>query len=244
MPRVSALALAEVLVRPDIWRGDHLANAEAPAVSSGFAPLDAELPGGGWARGTLTEVLTDGGGQGECSLLLPALVSLQAEGRWVMLVAPPYAVHAPAWRNARIDLARLLVVAPKQARDALWAAEQALASGAPGAVLCWAARIDAAQVRRLQIAAAERPGLAFLFRPARAASESSAAPLRLCATAAARGKLAVQVLKRRGPPCRRILQLDVPRPLARREDHDSASCLAGPPSAVSPARSQRPRVLA
>ena len=241
---MNAIPLAEVLTRPDVWRGDHLANAEMPTVASGFAPLDAELPGGGWARGALTEVLTDGAGQGECSLVLPALASMQAEGRWIVLVAPPHAIHAPAWIHARIDLARLVVVAPKHPRDALWATEQALASGAPGAVLCWAARIDAGQVRRLQVAVAERAGLAFLFRPSRASSESSAAPLRLQVMAAERGRLGVQVLKRRGPPCRTTLQLDVPRPLARPKDHDSVAHLACPPPPISPARSACTLVLA
>ena len=240
---MNAVSLAEVLTRPDVWRGDQLASAEVPTVASGFAPLDAELPGGGWARGALTEVLADGAGQGECSLLLPALAAVQAEGRWIMLVAPPYALHAPAWAQARIDLARLVVVAPDKASDALWAAEQALASGAPGAVLCWSARIDASQVRRLQVAAAERAGLAFLFRPCRVAGDSSSAPLRLRVAATPHGRLGVQVLKRRGPPCRRTLQLTMLRPLARREDHDPAA-LACAPSAVPPARSAGALVIA
>ena len=72
---MNAVSLAEVLTRPDVWRGDQLASAKVPTVASGFAPLDAELPGGGWARGALTEVLADGAGQGECSLLLPALAT-------------------------------------------------------------------------------------------------------------------------------------------------------------------------
>ena len=97
---MNAVSLAEVLARPDIWRGDQLASAELPTVASGFAALDAELPGGGWARGNLTEVLADGAGQGECILLLPALSALQREGRWIILVAPPYALHAPAWVSA------------------------------------------------------------------------------------------------------------------------------------------------
>ena len=235
---MNTVSLAEVLNRSDVWRGDRLGGAALTTVASGFAPLDSELPGGGWARGALTEVLADGAGQGECSLLLPALTTVQAEGKWIVLVAPPHVVHAPSWANSGIDLARLVVVAPGTASDTLWAAEQALASGAPGAVLCWSARIDARQVRRLQVAAAERAGLAFLFRPCRAASESSSAPLRL-RVAAARGRLGVQVLKRRGPPCGNSLQLQVPRLLTRREDHENhgSAALARASSAVPPARS-------
>lgn len=233
----SPLSLEALLVRPDVWRGGQWSAASAgiPALSSGYAPLDAELPGGGWARGALTEVLSAGAGFGECSLLLPALAAVQAEGRWIMLVAPPYAVHAPAWA-AHLDLSRLLVVAPEARRDALWAAEQGLSSGAPGAVLCWATQIENTAVRRLQVAAAAATGLAFLFRPERAAGESSSAPLRLRVSAGARGRLAVDLLKRRGAPCRQRLQLDVPRPLAWRKSHEIAD-LAGTASPELAARS-------
>jgi len=226
----AALSLTDVLARADVWRGD-LASAAFPALPSGFAELDAELPGGGWPRGALTEILADGAGRGECSLLMPALAALRTEARWSVLVAPPHGLYGPAWAAGGIDLARLAVVAPKQSRDALWAAEQALASGAPGTVLYWAAQIDARQVRRLQVAAASGNTLAFLFRPARARSESSPASLRLQLTASARGKLAVELLKRRGPPCGRILELDVVRPLqwGNEEKASPQRCSSGNP---------------
>ncbi|HUY04926.1 MAG TPA: translesion DNA synthesis-associated protein ImuA [Rhodocyclaceae bacterium] len=227
-----------------MWRGDRLASAAIPALASGFARLDAELPGGGWPRGTLTEILSDGAGLGECSLLLPALIRMRQEDRWSLLVAPPHALHGPAWAFAGIDLARLAVVSPTRQRDALWAAEQALASGALGAVLCWTAHADAPQVRRLQVAVAGSKALAFLFRPVRARSESSAAALRLLLSTGSRGTLGVDLLKRRGPPCTRTLTLDVARPLKWREEYESESALAGTPSATPPARSRRAIVLA
>ena len=93
----SAGSLAEILARPDVWCADRLASAEIPAVSSGFAALDAELPGGGWPRGALTEILVDHVGLGECSLVLPALGKMCEEGRWSLLVAPPHRLHGPAW---------------------------------------------------------------------------------------------------------------------------------------------------
>ena len=70
---MESVALSDVLARPDIWRGDCRADAILPTVASGFAMLDAELPGGGWPRGALTELLCDGSGVGEISLLQPAL---------------------------------------------------------------------------------------------------------------------------------------------------------------------------
>src|SRR2546430_407049 len=54
-------ALEEILQRHPIWRGGALAKGVA-ALPTGFAPLDAELPGGGWPRQGLTEILADEAG--------------------------------------------------------------------------------------------------------------------------------------------------------------------------------------
>jgi len=210
--------LADVLARPDIWRGDRYAPAPLPVVASGFAALDAELPGGGWPRGALCELLADGSGLGEISLLLPALRSVREEGGWSLLIAPPHPLHAPAWATAGADLAHLAVVSPASERDALWAMEQALASGAPALVLGWAAHADARALRRLQVAAAGGRSLALLFRPLRAAEDASPAPLRLTLAAGAEGRFSVHLLKRHGPPPAAPIELVLPRP-ARLRSH-------------------------
>jgi cell division inhibitor SulA/protein ImuA len=242
----AARALEEVLSRPDIWCGNRFSSAAIPTVSSGFAALDAELPGGGWPRGALTEILLEGTGLGECSLLLPALTRIQQEGRWGLLVAPPHRVHGPAWSSAGVDLAHVAVVASSRQRDALWATEQALSSGALGMVLSWATCTDAQQLRRLQVAAARGNTLMFLFRPTQARQSSSAASLRLVLHPGSHGALDIEILKRRGAPFSRSLSLEVPRPLKWREQHEFASetTLACPPSAFPAARCLRPLVLA
>jgi len=101
----SPVSLAAVLVRGDIWRGDALPGLPAGTIASGYAELDAELPGGGWPRGNLTEILVDRGGFGEISLLLPALARLSGEGGRLALVAPPWLPHAPAWAAAGVAMA-------------------------------------------------------------------------------------------------------------------------------------------
>lgn len=210
----------EILARTDIWRGDRLAKAMLPAIATGFVALDAELPGGGWPCGALSELLVDGVGLGELSLLMPALKAIRETGGWSLLVAPPHPLHAPAWHAAGVDLSRLAVVSPASARDALWAMEQALASGAPRAVIGWAPYADARALRRLQVAAAGNNTLAFLFRSTRMAVDASAAPLRLQLSGEA-GQLAVRILKRRGPPSMATIRLTLPRP-ARWQSHESA----------------------
>ena len=243
------MSLADVLARPDVWRGDRLATAALPTVSSGFAALDAVLPGAGWPRGALTELLLDDGGLGELSLLMPALAQIKAQGGWSILIAPPHQPLASAWAAAGADLARLAVVSPALPRDALWAAEQALSSAAPQAVLCWGGHPDTCQLRRLQVAAAAGNALAFLFRPAHAAAQASVAPLRLKLFAGAQGALAVQILKRRGPPLAQPLTLLLPRPAKlqsrwKNRDVTPNPALAGGRIPAAPARSAPSPVIA
>ena len=217
---MDAVPLATVLDRPDIWRGDRFADTALPAVASGFVDLDRELPGGGWPRGALTELLSDGVGHGEVSLLLPALRQLCTDDGWLVLIAPPYPLHAGALMAAGISLQRLLVIeagadAKSAALESLWAAEQALGSNAPAAVLCWSARANSKAVRRLQLAASTSHAAAFLMRPAQAARESSAAALRVQVGAQRQG-LSIDILKRRGPPLSAPLHVDVARPASWR----------------------------
>jgi len=207
-------SLQSVLLRPDVWRGDRFAQA-GEGVGSGFALLDAELPGGGWPRGALTELLLDAsgsgfGGVGELSLLLPALRACGVDAP-LALVAPPLLPHAPAWAAA-LPLERLLLVDARGAEVA-WAAEHLLGSGALGALLVWLpAQTDTRSLRRLQLAAEGHPAPAFVFRPAAAARDASPAPLRLRLAGSAQG-LQVQIIKRRGPPCVQSLCLPVGRPV-------------------------------
>lgn len=220
-----ATTLLQRLQRTDLWSGAHLAVPPVPGLASGFTALDAALPGGGWPRGELTELLPARPGIGEFSLLLPALARLAAEEGWIAVVAPPWPLHAPAWQAAGLPLARLLMVRAR-GQEAAWACEQLLASGALAALLAWLPQADGRQLRRLQLAASHHPGPAWLFRPTDQAGTASPAPLRL-ALAPAPGGLAVTLLKRRGPPLARPLVLTVQRPAASTR-RPSSTPLAAP----------------
>src|SRR4051812_21332647 len=172
------VALADILEQHPVWRGGALAHALA-ALPTGFAGLDAELPGGGWPPQGLTELLADDPGIGELALLLPALASLTRSGRRTVWIAPPFVPYAPALAAAGVDLVNLLIVRCPARRDALWAAEQALRSGSCGALAAWVARPRYPELQRLVVAAEASQAAAFLFRPRAAAGESSPACLRL-----------------------------------------------------------------
>src|SRR5882757_3608875 len=88
--------LARLLEHPAIWRGTSVARAEV--LSSGFAALDERLPGGGWPRSGLIEILVSRLGVGELTLLLPLLAALTSgpQARSCVWVAPPFEPFAPA----------------------------------------------------------------------------------------------------------------------------------------------------
>lgn len=215
-------SFAALLDRPDIWRGDSLNRAGTPTVPCGFPQVDAELPGGGWPAGALTEILPSHEGIGELRLLGPALAGLSRRGLRLVWIAPPHLPYAPAFAAAGIDIANLVVVRTASPKETLWATEQALASNACGAVLAWLlvgpAGAKYAELRRLQIAAEGGRAPAFLFRVPEAANESSPAPLRI-ALGTSDGGLAVRVLKRRGAPLARPILLPSIPPAARGKSH-------------------------
>ena len=196
-----AAKLARLLEHPGIWRGR--SAAALPVLASGFAALDGALPGNGWPRTGLIEILPGRFGSGELDLLLPALGALTRApaARWCVWVAPPLTPFAPALAARGVALDRVAVV---QGARPLWAFEQILGSGACDAALAWAREARPREIRRLQLAAERGRSLGVLFRPRRAARESSAAVLRL---ALERRGAAMRVTLLKGRGARGVVEL-------------------------------------
>ena len=190
-------ALDAVLNHPAIWRGGECARATLfPAVSTGYAELDAQLPGSGWPTGAITEIYAERTGVGEVQLTMPAAAKLTQAGRWLTLVAPLHVPYAPALAAHGVRLERLLLVETRGVEDNLWACEQALRASSSGAVMLWQEHIHERALRRLQLAAESASTSLFLFRSARVAPATPAA-LRLHVSRA-QGRTVVRILKRRG----------------------------------------------
>lgn len=200
-------ALAALLRHPSLWRGDQLAQAEG-VVASGFVSLDRELPGGGWPKAALTELLADEEGIGELFLLVPALRRLAQAGEWIVLVAPPHIPYAPAFLGSHIDPSRVIVVEATEDRQRWWAAEQVLRSHSAGALLLWPKTLAEQRARRLQLAAQEGKTLAFVFATTARAAQPSPSPLRLKLSLSG-ARLSVDIFKRRGGVVSTPLLLDV-----------------------------------
>jgi len=221
--------LAPETLHPSLWLGHQLGRHSDTGMPSGFPTLDAELPGCGWPRRCLTELLLARAGIGELRLLAPALVAVQS--RHVMLFDPPMQLDAAVLQSYGFDLDQVLVVTTRTkalpAGDSLWSLEQALKSGHVGAVVAWLPpRLRAERLRRLQLAAHNHDGAAFVFHESAVADRPSASPLRLALRAGGADWLRIDVVKRRGPPKLEPLMLELPSVLSVAARRRSASASA------------------
>src|ERR1700732_2820600 len=198
-------ALTRLLEHPAIGRGRSAAHPRG--LPTGFAALDAYLPVYVGPRTGLIEILVSRFGSGELYLLLPALAALTRArcARWCVWVAPPLMPFAPALASQGVALDRVAVVGGARP---VWAFEQALGSGACDVALAWARQPKAREIRRLQLAAERGRTLGVLFRPRRAARETSPAVLRLALEPLAAG-VRITLLKGRGA-WRGVLDLALP----------------------------------
>jgi protein ImuA len=226
----AALLSAPHTLHPGLWRAQGRgAVARAEVLPSGFASLDAELPGGGWPLRVLTELLLARPGVGELRLLAPALAAVARQGRCLMFFDPPAGLCADGLAQLGLAVGQCLVVRGRDgvrhsalrqrlgSADLGWALEQALRSGQVGAVLAWpGAHWQPEALRRLQVAAQAHPGPAFMLRGLAARGRPSPAPLRVALHTAGPDALSLHILKRRGPLLERALPLVLPPVLTPR----------------------------
>lgn len=186
-------------VEQALWRGNDLGANAGAVISSGFPDLDAELPGGGWPCQSVAEILCPQPSVLEWRLIGPALGLVVAGDGKVVVVAPPKTPHLPGLRHNGIDEKHFIWVQGHTPAERLWCTEQLVKSGSCGALVAWLPQARPEQIRRLQVGAQACKGPVFLFRPAAAQHEASAAPLRVVAAFAPDWEIHLQLLKRRGP---------------------------------------------
>lgn len=188
----NASSLNQLLARQDIWRGQQW-QQQLLGYSTGFTLLDEHLADNGWPQVGVCEVLCEGAGQGELSMVLPLLSQLigydlsatatatatQQQDAMVMLVAPPHVPSAQALLQQGLELARLIWIDTEERKERLWAIEQALSSGCVPLVLAWLDNLSTTEARRLQLAAEKGESLCMLYLPTRCAQQSHPVTLRL-----------------------------------------------------------------
>lgn len=210
-----------------LWRASSLGASSSPVAPSGFAALDAELPGGGWASGQVNEILCPREAALEWRLLGAALrvwlagpdlprVPARRPARpalppkTMLLIGPPHTPFLPGLQALGIAPAQVVWIAADTEPERLWAAEQALRNPATAALIAWLPELRGAQsqqIRRLQSATQGSQALSFLLRPEAARTQASAAPLRALLSPGEGFAIRVQLLKRRGPAHEQALTL-------------------------------------
>jgi protein ImuA len=186
--------------RHNVWRGDEMGMADAQIIGTGHVSLDAQLPGGGWPVGAMTEVLQSTPEAHVWQLLLPALAcAVDTRGGPVVLIGAPHEPFGPALAAGGLPVEALMWIRSEASAARLWACEQALRCAEVSAVLAWLPQARVGDLRRLQLAAAKHEALLFVFRPEAMAQLASPARLRLQVVSAGAGLMDVHLLKRRGP---------------------------------------------
>ena len=206
--------IASVLTRTDTWRG-HSQRLPRSTIATGHSHLDRLLQGG-WPVSALSELLPQQPGIGELSLLLPTIKYYADNHQLCVWLDPPYQPYAPTLVAAGIALDKLLIVRSKSPAEWLWAAEQSIRSGA--LLLAWTKQKlpRYADLRKLQLAAANSNNAAFLFSAPNALAAPSPVALRLELQSLQVNQLLLTVRKMRGTASGEQLQLRLGEASAQR----------------------------
>jgi protein ImuA len=218
--------LQHILQHTGVFRWGDQPRLPTAVIPSGFAAIDAQLPGGGWPVPGFIEVLCNSVGVGELAMWLPALRALCAP----QLSGPAHAsvdtcpnalwIHsyqtrgrgyqaipnAPALAAQGLDLSSMAFVQPPSDEASLWVCEQALLSRSVGLVLTVLTQQHASSMALRRIAqaarasdASERSGaLCVLLGAHSAASSPSPAQIRIVAEPSEAGRLHLRFIKRQG----------------------------------------------
>lgn len=147
--------------------------------ASGCPVLDDMLPGGGWPKGGVVELVVPDDHAEAIDLVMPALRRLSMQGRWIALVTPPLPSRASVFTDREINANHVLQVNSHPGRSGLWTVESMLRSGDCAAVLAWPGCDTELMDKRLQKAAMHGKTLCVLFRYESEATHPSGVDVRL-----------------------------------------------------------------
>lgn len=102
-------------------------------------------------------------GSGEIRFLLTYLRKKQEQGI-IAIVQPPGIPCAELLLQENIKLDQIILITPKDPKEALWAVEQCLHSGACSNVLFWHHNLNFTQARRINLACEKEQTSLLLFR--------------------------------------------------------------------------------
>lgn len=145
-----------------LWSGSQTPDSH-DYYSTGYDLLDQKLEGGFPKHGVVE--LQSHTSIGELRLLLPHLKNTSQQ-RLSVFIQPPGYLCAEQLHHYGLDSNNVLMISANNERQALWAAEQCLRSGACSNVLLWHSELEVHQARRLQVASERGHCLHFIFKTA------------------------------------------------------------------------------
>lgn len=176
-----------------IWRGNE-PRKQLNVIPTGYPELDNKLDGGLPKNGVI-EIQTDLG-IGELRLLKP-FMQQHCNDRLIAFIQAPGSLCAEFLVSQGLDLNKVIILSPKTHKDALWAAEQCLKSGACGCVLLWQQNLEVHQAKRLQVACETGNSVQFIFKSKQPNVLSLPVSLSIALTAHQYG-LEAKIIKRKG----------------------------------------------
>lgn len=166
--------------RIDIWRLGDETTKNRDVYRSGLKELDNFLPGGGWPRIGLIEIIVKHYGLGELQILMPLMRNLTTHDKLLLWICPPYKICTSTLIKAGIDIEKLLIINSEvRTKDALWAAEQALQTQEFGIVLLWRNDVTRSALHRLLLATKNNKTLGVLFKRKKTEDSQSSMVLKL-----------------------------------------------------------------
>ena len=138
-------------------------------ITSGCPAMDRQLPGGGYARGSMLELLRSHSGSGISSIALMIARQAIVDGKYLVLVDPQRQFYPPALKSLGIPMERVIALQPSNHADSIWGLAQVLRCTAVGAVIAEVGTLEDRVARKLQLAAEQGGGLGVFIRDARAA---------------------------------------------------------------------------
>ena len=167
-PEVSAFEKLQQLSR-QIREMETAGRPDQDRISSGCSAMDRCLPGGGYARGSMLELLRSHSGSGVTSIALMIARQAVVEGKYLVLVDPQRQFYPPAMMSLGIPMDRVIALQPSNHTDAIWGLAQVLRCTAVGAVIAEVGTFEDRVARKLQLAAEQGGGLGIFIRDANAA---------------------------------------------------------------------------
>lgn len=145
---------------PAVWTANSVQHHQHERIETPYSDFNKALQGGIPAHGMMR--IKSPFAIGELSALISTFIRV-AKTKLFVMINPPARVNSAWLEHQSIDLARILIVTPKQTENNLWVAEQCLKSQACGVVLVWHESTDTRQARRLQVAAKQSTSLCVLY---------------------------------------------------------------------------------